>query len=46
MQKLPRKNYKTNKIVVKHIDQIWSIRLTRYVRLFDLKIIMDSDIYL
>ena len=25
--KAPRKNYPTNKIVVKHIDQIWSIDL-------------------
>ena len=34
--KPPKKNYPTNKIVtvVTHIDQIWSIDLLGYVRLF------------
>ena len=30
----PRKNYETNKIVYKHIDEIWSMGPSRYVRLF------------
>ena len=42
--KPPRKNYPTNKIVYKHIDEIWSIDLANMID-YKFQITKVTDIY-